>query len=53
MHMFAQVVEKLREFAAVEAQALFSAWRSRRGDHLLSQLSQDFSVEINRLSGLF
>lgn len=48
-----QTVDLLREMVAMEAQALIEAWHRRSRHALLSNLSQDFSVEINRLATLF
>lgn len=47
-----ETIERLCAFAEQEADAILSAWRRRRGSVLLSDLSQQMSQEINRISGL-
>ncbi len=46
-----EVVGIIRARADAEAKALFSAWRRRGGSVRLSDLSQQLSSEINRVSG--
>ncbi len=48
----AGVQEIIRSRAEAEAKALFSAWKRRAGHVRLSDLSQQLSIEINRVSGL-
>ncbi len=48
----AGVQEIIRNRAESEAKALISAWKRRAGRVRLSELSQQLSVEINRVSGL-
>lgn len=47
-----EVVGIIRARAESEAKALISAWKRRAGKVRLSELSQQLSVEINRVSGL-
>ena len=46
----AETIHLLRYYAAEEAEALLEAWRRRRGTTRLSDLSQTFSEEINRIA---
>jgi glutamate dehydrogenase len=48
----AEVIEIIRERAKAEAQALIAAWKRRGQGARLSDLSQQLSEEINRVSGL-
>ncbi len=48
----AEVLEIIRERARAEAQALIAAWKRRGHAARLSDLSQQLSEEINRVSGL-
>ncbi len=48
----AEVVSIIRARAESEAKALIAAWKRRAGQVRLADLSQQLSVEINRVSGL-
>ena len=47
-----EVVDIIRAVVEAEAEGLIAAWHRRRGRARLSELSAEFSAEINRVSGL-
>ena len=47
-----EVLDLLRAHADIECEALLTAWRRRRGEMLLSELSIELSAEINRVADL-